>query len=165
MGSSSVGPPENKYKNFLVSGPTEKCFKVHIHHQIIPQMPFPWPNSIQITVFVCEKPSEKTFRPNDLMPGFCKTICAQDQNLYHRQIGAIPKSSPGFLQQRGCFATSESLSRPRSRTARRPPGHHTGHGRKRFCTISRNGIFYSDFTLTHLATLDVFKKEGQHDQT
>lgn len=78
----------------LVWGPIDKCLNVHMHHQIISRMPFPWPNSIQITVFVSEKPSEKTFRPNDLMPGFCKTICAQDQNLYLPQVGAIPKSSP-----------------------------------------------------------------------
>lgn len=75
----------------LVFDLPEKCLIVHMYHQIIPQIPFPWSNSIQITV--CKKPSEKTFRPNELMPGVCKTTCAQDQNLYHHRICAIAQPS------------------------------------------------------------------------
>lgn len=64
-----------------------------MYNQIIPKMPFPWSNSIQITVSA-RNPQRKHSGQNDLMPGFCKTICAQDQNLYHYQICAISKFSP-----------------------------------------------------------------------
>ena len=51
-------------------------------------MPFPWSNSIQITVFVCEKPSGKTFRPNDLMLDFAK------QYVHKSRIYIIMESVP-----------------------------------------------------------------------
>lgn len=107
----------------LLDGPSRKPLifdlPVHMYNQIIPQMPFPWSNSIQITV--CKKPSEKTFRPNELMPGVCKTTCAQDQNLLSSSnMCHGPVQRQGVPQQRGSLVAAESLPGPGSRTACRP---------------------------------------------
>jgi hypothetical protein len=70
-----------------------------VHNQINPKMPFPWPNSIQITVFVCEKPSEKAFRTNDLMLDFAKQYVHKSR-IYIIQY--VPFPNPAL----GCSAVS-----------------------------------------------------------
>lgn len=128
------GPPRKP----LVFDLPEKCVIVHMYNQVIPQMPFPWSNSIQVTLG--KKPSEKHSGQMSSCREFVRQHVHRPEFISSSNTCHRPGPRQGVPEQQGSLATAESLPGPGSRTACRPLAT-TGHTRKQFCTISRNGVF------------------------